>query len=74
MSKLDGKKIVRAYPFYEHLAVIDDQDNKYFMTYEEVTAVLSEFLFDVEKKKKRSHLHHLTPDVDLLYHQDVYPK
>jgi len=74
MSKLDGKKIVRALPFYEHLAVWDDQGKKYFMTYDEVTAVLSEFLFDIEQKRKRAHLHHLTPDVDLLYHQDVYPK
>lgn len=73
MSKLDGKKITRAYPFYEHLAVLDDQGNKYFMSYEEVTAVLSEFVFNVEHKKKRMHLHHITPDVDLLYDKDVYP-
>ena len=74
MSKLDGKKIVNAYPFYEHMAVIDDQGNKYFMKYEDLKTVLSEFLFDIEVKRKRSHIHPITPDVDLLYEQDMYPK
>jgi len=69
---LDGQKIVSVVQHYEHLMVVDDKGNKYFMTYEELLPMFSEFLFETQKKRVRTHLHPLTPEVELLYDQKTY--
>jgi hypothetical protein len=43
------------------------------MSYQDLHAMMHEFIFDAEKKKTRTWLHPVTPDADLLYHQDQYP-
>lgn len=70
MFKLDGQKIVSVTPHYEHLFIRDDQDNNYFMKYEELLTMFNEFLFDVEKK--HTHIHPIIPDVELLYDKEKY--
>ena len=73
MTRLNGSKITSANIFYEHIYVVDDQGNSYFLSPKELTAILSEFIFNVEQKRKRKHLHPVTPDVELLYNQEQYP-
>jgi hypothetical protein len=69
---LDGQKIVLVTPHYEHLLVVDDKGNKYFMTYEELLPMFTEFLFETQVKRVRTHLHPITPEVELLYDQKTY--
>lgn len=71
---VDGKKITQVAPHYEQIAVWTSDKKKYFITYSELQNILSEFLFNAEKKKTRTWLHPVTPDVDLLYNQDQYPE
>lgn len=71
--KVDGKKVTQVSPHYEQIAVWIDGE-RYFIRYKDLIPIFNEFIFDVEKKKTRTWLHPVTPDVDLLYHQDRYPK
>lgn len=71
--RLDGKKITRVVPHYEQIAVYFDDGTRCFMKYDDLLPVLTEFLFDAEKKRTRTWLHPVTPDVDLLYLQKSYP-
>lgn len=70
---IDGKKITQVSPHYEQISVWTDDGKRYFLSYAELQAILSEFLFNAEMKKTRTWLHPITPDVDLLYHQEQYP-
>ena len=69
---LDGKKITQVSPHYEQISVWID-GNRYFIKYQDLLPIMSEFLFKAEKKRTRTWLHPVTPDVDLLYDQDRYP-
>jgi hypothetical protein len=71
---VDGSKIESVSQYYEQLLVCTSDGKKYFFSIKELLPVLSEFIFEAETKKTRTWLHPVTPDVDLLYEQDRYPK
>lgn len=71
---IDGKKITLVVPHYEQILICTEDGKRYFLKYNELKNILSEFLFTPEKKKTRIWLHPVTPDVDLLYDQDRYPE
>ena len=70
---IDGKKITQVSPHYEQVSVWTSVGSRYFMKYSDLIPILGEFIFTAEKKKTRTWLHPVTPDVDLLYDQDKYP-
>ena len=69
---LDGKKITQIAPHYEQISVWID-GVRYFIKYSDLTAMMSEFIFEAKKKRTRTWLHPVTPDVKLLYDQNKYP-
>jgi hypothetical protein len=69
---LDGKNISGTQTYHKNILVIDDNINRYYITPEELTAILSHFLFKTEKKKNRWYLQHVQPDVELLYEEERY--
>lgn len=71
---VDGIRIVKVYPHYEQMVVVLDDDTRFFISYEDLIPVLSEFIFEKEKKRTRTWIHPVTPDVNLLYHQEKYPE
>jgi hypothetical protein len=70
MLKLDGQKIVSVSPFYENLTVRDDKGNTYFMKYDDLLPMFDEFIFEVEKKRKRLYIHTLPPDDECKLYLD----
>lgn len=70
--KIDGSTISSAHPFHENILVYDDKGKQYFLSPKDLTAILSEFLFIAEKKRKRTHLYPILPTVELLYEQELY--
>ena len=72
ITKLDGQKIKSVSVQYEHIYVIDDKENGYILTTDDLGTILNEFLFNVEKKRVRTYLHPVLPEVDLLYNQETY--
>ena len=73
MKRVDGKNIESVGPYYEQIGIRMSDGSFYFMSYQDLHAMMHEFIFDAEKKKTRTWLHPVTPDADLLYHQDQYP-
>jgi len=71
-KRIDGQSITSAYPHYENVRIVTADGTEFFLTSDELTAIMNEFLFDVEKKKTRSWATHVEPDVDLLYEQEKY--
>jgi len=56
MKQLKGTRITGVRPHYENIYVSVDKGEGFFITSEELTRVLSEFDFDIEKKRTRSWL------------------
>ena len=73
-GKVNGTKIESVNIHYENLNVKTSDGKTYFFKPSELLAMMNEFIFEVELKKTRTWLHPVTPDVDLLYHQENYPK
>ena len=74
IGKVDGAKIEAVNIYHENLFILTEDGRKYFLKPEELLVMMNEFLFDAEFKRTRTWLHPVTPDVDLLYDQDKYPK
>ena len=72
LGKLDGKDIKDVDIHYENLYISTVDGDHYYFSLKDVLGIMNEFLFDVEKKKTRTWLHPVTPDVDLLYDQERY--
>ena len=74
MKIVDGNSITGVGPHYEQLGIRLDDGSYVYLSFQDLHAILHEFLFEAETKKTRTWLHPVTPDVDLLYRQDRYPK
>jgi len=72
-GKINGTQIEGVNIFYENLIVHASNGKRYFLKPSELVGIMNEFIFEAEKKKTRTWLHPVTPDVDLLYDQDKYP-
>jgi hypothetical protein len=72
-TQIDGKHIAGVGPHYEQIGIRMSDGSFYYMSYSDLHTVLNEFVFDLEKKRTRTWIHPVTPDVDLLYHQENYP-
>jgi len=55
-NQLLGTQIVRANPYYENIYVSTGNNEGFFLSIEELTKILSEFDFNIEKKKTRKWL------------------
>jgi len=73
IKKVNGTKIESVDIYYENLYIKTSDGKYYFMKPSEVLVMMNEFIFEAEMKKTRAWLHPVTPDVDLLYHQENYP-
>jgi hypothetical protein len=56
MKNLSGQEITSVNPHYEHICVHAD-GKTFFITSKQLVTILSEFEFQVEKKRTRSWLH-----------------
>lgn len=61
MPKLNGKKIYSARIFYENIKAYDTDGNEYFISISDLTKILSTQVFNVEKKRIRTHLLPIAP-------------
>jgi hypothetical protein len=73
VAKVNGTKIESVNIYYENLYIKTTDGKYYFMKPSDLLFILNEFVFEAEKKKTRTWLHPVTPDVDLLYHPENYP-
>jgi hypothetical protein len=73
IGKVNGNKIESVFIYHENLFIQTADGKKYFLKPSELLVMMSEFIFEAELKRTRTWLHPITPDVDLLYHQENYP-
>ena len=71
IGKINGTEITSVNIFYEHLYIATADGKHYFMKPADVLVMMTEFKFDAELKKTRTHLHPVTPDVELLYDNET---
>ena len=73
IGKINGTEIDSVSVYHENLYVRTTDGNHYFLNPKEVLVMMNEFIFEAELKRTRTWLHPVSPDVDLLYHQENYP-
>lgn len=56
LAKLEGIHITSSNPFYENISVVDDMGTSYFLSAQDLTRILCQHKFLIEKKTKRTWL------------------